>query len=53
MIIVAIYTVAGGLWSVGVAHTMQMIIILVGITVALPFSINALGGFAEFKALVP
>ncbi len=53
MIIVAIYTVAGGLWSIGVAHTIQMIIILVGIAVALPFSINALGGFAEFKALVP
>jgi len=53
MIIIAIYTVAGGLWSIGVAHTMQMIIILAGIAISLPLSINAVGGFAELKAVVP
>lgn len=53
MIIIVLYTIAGGLWSIGVAHTMQMIIILAGITIALPLSLNAAGGFAEIRAIIP
>ncbi len=53
MIIIVLYTIAGGLWSVGIAHTMQMVIILAGITIALPLSLNAVGGFSEIRAFMP
>jgi solute:Na+ symporter, SSS family len=53
MALVMAYTIAGGLWSVAITNFVQMIIILVGITIALPISLNAVGGFAEVKAVVP
>ena len=53
MAIVIAYTVAGGMWSVAVTDFAQMVIILVGITVALPISLKAVGGFAEVRAVVP
>jgi len=53
MAIVMAYTIAGGMWSVAVTDFAQMIIILVGITIALPISLNAVGGFSGVKAVVP
>jgi solute:Na+ symporter, SSS family len=53
MILVVLYTIAGGLWSVALTDMVQMIIILIGIVVAVPVGLNAVGGFNELKSLLP
>ncbi len=53
MILVVLYTIAGGLWSVALTDMIQMIIILIGIVVAVPVGLNAVGGLSEIKAILP
>ncbi len=53
MILVVLYTIAGGLWSVALTDMVQMIIILIGIVVAVPVGLNVVGGFSELKNILP
>ena len=53
MLLVVIYTIAGGLWSVALTDMVQITIILIGILFAVPVGLNAVGGFAELKTLLP
>ena len=53
VLLVVLYTIAGGLWSVALTDMVQMIIILIGIIIAVPVGLNAVGGFSEVKALLP
>ncbi|MGH3627210.1 MAG: sodium:solute symporter family protein [Sciscionella sp.] len=45
VVIVIIYTVVGGAWSVAFTDTAQIIIIFVGLAVIVPFMFSASGGF--------
>lgn len=49
MVLVVIYTIAGGLWSVALTDMVQMIIILLGILLAVPVGLHAIGGFGEVR----
>jgi high affinity choline transporter 7 len=42
--VVTAYTVVGGMWSVGYTDTLQFMLIPVGLLVALPFALAAVGG---------
>ena len=53
MMMVVLYTIAGGLWSVALTDMVQMIIVLIGIIAAVPAGLNAVGGISEIKALLP
>ena len=53
VILVVLYTIAGGLWSVALTDMVQMIIVLIGIIIAVPVGLNAVGGFSEIKASLP
>ena len=53
MMMVVLYTIAGGLWSVALTDMVQMIIVLVGIIAAVPVGLNAVGGISEIKSLLP
>lgn len=44
------YTVVGGLWSVAYTDAVQLTLIVVGLLVALPFAVDAAGGFAPIVA---
>ncbi len=42
--VVTAYTVLGGMWSVGYTDTVQFLLIPLGLLVALPFALSAVGG---------
>jgi SSS family solute:Na+ symporter len=48
--IMTIYFTAGGLLGTAWVNTLQLIVMLVGFTVALPFAIAGVGGFAAFTS---
>lgn len=41
------YTALGGLWAVAMTDVLQMIILLVGLAIIVPFALEYTGGFAE------
>lgn len=41
------YTVFGGLWSVAYTDVVQLVCILIGLGVAIPFSVSTVGGFED------
>jgi len=43
--VVTCYTVLGGMWSVGYTDTFQFMLIPLGLFLALPFALHAVGGF--------
>lgn len=43
-LVVTSYTVVGGMWSVGYTDTVQFALIPIGLLIALPFALNAVGG---------
>lgn len=52
-IIVTIYAVMGGLWSVTITDFVQVFLIVIGMIIAVPFALNTAGGWSEVKAAVP
>ncbi|SFQ81071.1 sodium:solute symporter family transporter [Hymenobacter arizonensis] len=52
-IIVAIYTIAGGLWAVVVTDVVQFIILMVATLILVPLTIKAGGGIANLMQTIP
>lgn len=52
-IIVALYTVVGGLWAVVITDVVQFIILMVATLILVPLTIQAAGGLAQMKLTIP
>ena len=52
-IVVTIYAVMGGMWSVAITDFIQVGLIVVGMLIAVPFAINFAGGWENVAANVP
>jgi len=52
-IIVALYTIAGGLWAVVVTDVVQFIILIVATLILVPLTIQAAGGLPQMMATIP
>ncbi|MDO5562749.1 MAG: sodium:solute symporter family protein [Synergistaceae bacterium] len=52
-VVVTVYSVMGGLWSVTLTDFVQVFLIIFGMMAALPFSINMAGGWDNVVANVP
>lgn len=52
-IIVALYTVVGGLWAVVVTDVVQFIILMVATLILVPLTIQAAGGLDAMKLAIP
>ena len=52
-IIVALYTIAGGLWAVVVTDVVQFIILMVATLILVPLTIQAAGGLDAMRAAIP
>lgn len=53
MILVVLYTIAGGIWSVALTDMVQICIILAGILLAVPTGLQAVGGLAGIREALP
>ena len=51
--IVAIYTIAGGLWAVVITDVVQFIILIVATLILVPLTITAAGGFQNLITTIP
>lgn len=52
-IIVALYTVVGGLWAVVITDVVQFIILMVATIILVPLTIQAAGGLEQMKMAIP
>lgn len=52
-VVVTIYSVMGGLWSVTLTDFVQVFLIIIGMIIAVPFAINLAGGWEAVAANVP
>ena len=52
-IIVTVYSVMGGLWSVSITDTVQVLFIVVGMVIAIPFALQNVGGWGNVVSNVP
>ena len=52
-IIVAVYTIAGGLWAVVVTDVVQFIILMVATLILVPLTLKASGGLTNLMATIP
>ncbi|MDD7464069.1 MAG: sodium:solute symporter family protein [Anaerococcus sp.] len=52
-LVVTVYSVLGGLWSVTMTDFIQVFLIVIGMIIAVPFALNEAGGFDMVKANVP
>ncbi len=52
-IIVALYTVVGGLWAVVITDVVQFIILMVATLILVPLTIQAAGGLSQMKLAIP
>lgn len=52
-VVVTVYSVLGGLWSVTLTDFVQMFLIVIGMLIAIPFALNAAGGWGEVVRAVP
>ena len=52
-VVVTLYSVMGGLWSVTMTDFIQVFLIIIGMIIAVPFAINLAGGWGEVVANVP
>jgi SSS family solute:Na+ symporter len=52
-IVVTIYAVMGGMWSVAITDFVQVGLIVLGMLIAVPFAINFAGGWDQVVANVP
>lgn len=51
--VVTAYSVMGGLWSVTITDVVQMALIVIGMILAVPFSLHYAGGWSNVVATVP
>lgn len=52
-VVVTIYSVMGGLWSVTLTDFIQVFLIIIGMMIAVPFAMNLAGGWGNVVANVP
>lgn len=52
-VVVTIYSVMGGLWSVTLTDFVQVFLIIIGMLIAVPFAIHLAGGWGSVTANVP
>lgn len=52
-VIVTIYAVMGGMWSVSITDFIQVGLIFLGMLAAIPFALNYAGGWEQVRANVP
>ena len=52
-IVVTIYSIMGGLWSVTLTDFVQVFLIVIGMIIAVPFALNMAGGWSNVVANVP
>lgn len=52
-VIVALYTIAGGLWAVVITDVVQFVILIVATLVLVPLALNAAGGFTSLVNTIP
>ncbi len=52
-VIVALYTIAGGLWAVVITDVVQFIILIVATLILVPLAITAAGGFQNLVHTIP
>ncbi len=52
-IVVILYSVMGGMWSVTLTDFVQVFLIVIGMIIAVPFAINLAGGWGNVVANVP
>ncbi len=48
--VLILYTYLGGMWSVTLTDVVQMVVLIVGVVVMLPYAINHIGGWEAFFA---
>ena len=46
-VVVTLYTMAGGMWAVAYTDAFQLVLVIVGLAVALPFALAAVGGVSH------
>lgn len=52
-VIVTTYSVMGGMWSVAITDFVQVALIIVGMFIAIPFSLNFVGGWDNVINNIP
>ena len=52
-VVVTIYSIMGGLWSVTLTDFIQVFLIVIGMIIAVPFAMNYAGGWGNVLANVP
>lgn len=52
-VVVTIYSIMGGLWSVTLTDFIQVFLIVIGMIIAVPFALNTAGGWSNVVANVP
>lgn len=52
-VVVTVYSVMGGLWSVTLTDFVQVFLIVIGMIIAVPFALNLAGGWNSVVANVP
>lgn len=52
-VVVTLYSIMGGLWSVTLTDFVQVFLIVIGMIIAVPFAINTAGGWDSIVANVP
>ena len=51
--VVTAYSIMGGLWSVSITDNVQMVLIIVGMAIAIPFGLRYAGGWGAVTANIP
>lgn len=52
-VVVTAYSIMGGLWSVTITDFVQVFLIVIGMALAIPFALNAAGGWDNVVAVLP
>ena len=52
-VVVTIYSIMGGLWSVTLTDFVQVFLIVIGMIIAVPFAMNYAGGWGQISANIP
>ena len=52
-VVVTLYSIMGGLWSVTLTDFVQVFLIVIGMIIAVPFGLNLAGGWSNVTANVP
>lgn len=52
-VVVTVYSIMGGLWSVTLTDFVQVFLIVIGMIIAIPFALNYAGGWGQVTANIP